>query len=61
MAAPYSQTDPSFDSSPLPYLFTVYTVTWLAFFAYAFYMSRRQRQLRQEIEELRRQLEEKKG
>ncbi len=45
----------------LPYLFAVYTVSWLAFFAYAFYITRRQRELRRQIDELRRQLEEKKG
>ena len=43
----------------LPFLFAVYTVTWAAFFAYAFYMSRRQRELRREMEELKRALEEK--
>ena len=43
----------------LPFLFAVYTVTWAAFFAYAFYMSRRQRELRRELEELKRALEEK--
>ncbi|MBI4200012.1 MAG: CcmD family protein [Chloroflexi bacterium] len=45
----------------LPYLFAVYTVTWLAFFAYALSMSRRQRELLREIEELQRELEEKRG
>ena len=43
----------------LPFLFAVYTITWVAFFAYAFYVSRRQRELRREIEELRRVMEEK--
>ena len=43
----------------LPYLYVVYTVTWVAFFAYAFYVSRRQRDLRREIEQLRRALDEK--
>ncbi len=37
----------------LPYMFAVYTITWLAFFAYAFYMNRRQRELRRQIDELR--------
>ena len=43
----------------LPFLFAVYTVTWAAFFAYAFYMSRRQRELRRELNEIKRALEEK--
>ena len=52
------------DSNPeanLPYLLGMYTVTWAAFFAYAFYMTRRQRELRRQIDELRRSLEERKG
>ena len=52
------------DSNPeanLPYLLGVYTVTWAAFFAYAFYMTRRQRELRRQIEDLRRSLDERKG
>jgi len=40
----------------LPFLFGVYAVTWGAFFAFAFYMTRRQRSLKQEIEDLRNDL-----
>ncbi|MSQ41204.1 MAG: CcmD family protein [Dehalococcoidia bacterium] len=36
----------------LPFLFAVYTITWIAFFGYAFYLSRRQAELRQEIQAL---------
>ena len=43
----------------LPFLFAVYTITWVAFFAYAFYMSRRQADLRREIEAIRQELEER--
>ena len=61
-AAGQSQAESSlYDASPLPYLLGVYTVTWVAFFAYAFYMTRRQRELRLQIEEMRRTLEERKG
>ncbi len=59
MAAEHGQTSSAFDESPLPFLFSVYTVTWAAFFAYAFYVSRRQRELRRELDELRRSLQEK--
>ncbi|MBI4338737.1 MAG: CcmD family protein [Chloroflexi bacterium] len=45
----------------MPYVFAVYTITWLAFFGYLFYVNRRQRDLRREIEELERQWEEKRG
>ena len=45
----------------LPYLFAVYTVTWIAFFAYLFYLSQKQRDLRAEIESLRRTLSEEEG
>lgn len=49
------------DSEPeanLPYLFAVYIITWLAFFGYVFYMSRRQREMQREIEELKRTISE---
>ncbi len=49
-------------SSPeanLPFLFAVYIITWAAFFAYVFYVSRRQRELRNEIQDLKRALEER--
>lgn len=59
LAAEHGQTNSAFDESPLPFLFAVYTITWAAFFAYAFYVNRRQRELRREIEELRRTLKEK--
>ena len=58
LAAGSSQSDSDPDSN-LRFLFGVYTVTWLAFFAYAFYMSRRQRELRRELDEIQRALEEK--
>ena len=58
LAAGSAQDDFDRDGN-LPFLFAVYTVTWAAFFAYAFYMSRRQRELRREMEELKRALEEK--
>jgi CcmD family protein len=37
----------------LGYLFAVYTITWLAFFAYVFILSRRQRDLQREIVRLK--------
>ena len=43
----------------LPYLFAAYIITWAAFFAYVFYVSRRQRELRNEIQDLKRALEER--
>ena len=61
LTAQQGAVEPRFDRSPLPYLFAVYAVTWLAFFGYAFYMTKRQGELRRQIEELRRGLEEKKG
>ena len=42
----------------LPFLFAVYTVTWAVFFIYAFFMSRKQQELRREIEGLRQATEE---
>ena len=45
--------------SELPWLFAVYIITWGAFFGYAFMMSRRQREMRGEIEVLKRVLVER--
>ena len=43
----------------LPWLFAVYAITWAAFFAYVFIMSRRQREMQREIDALKRALEAK--
>jgi CcmD family protein len=45
--------------SNLPFLFAVFFIAWAAFFAYVFVMSRRQREMRREIEVLKRVLAEK--
>ena len=45
--------------SELPWLFAVYAVTWAAFFAYVFIMSRRQREMQREIDTLKRALDAK--
>ncbi len=48
------QEDP--DSDPeanLPYLFAVYIITWAGFFAYALFMSLRQREMRRELDTLK--------
>ncbi len=53
------ESAPESDSGPeanLPYLFAVFIITWAAFFAYVFVMSRRQNELRQEIDALRKRL-----
>ncbi len=42
--------------SELPWLFAVFFVTWAAFFGYAFVMSKRQRELKREIDALVRAL-----
>ena len=42
----------------LPFLFAAFAVTWIAFFVYAFFVSRRQQELRKEIAELRGSLEQ---
>jgi CcmD family protein len=38
--------------SNVPFLFAVFSITWAAFFGYAFYIRRRQRDLEREIAEL---------
>ncbi len=52
-APPQNNGDPE---ANLPYLFAVYIITWAAFFAYVFYLSRRQRDMKVEIEALKRAL-----
>ena len=54
--APQSDED---GDSELPWLFAVFAVTWAAFFGYTFVMSRRQRDMRREIDVLRKTLEER--
>ena len=44
--------------SNLPFLFAVFAVTWVVFFAYAFFISRRRQEVQQEIQDLRQALEE---
>ncbi len=55
-AAQENEYDPE---GNLSYLFAVFAITWAAFFAYAFYMGRRQRELRREIDDLKEALQEK--
>jgi len=43
----------------LPFLFAVFFITWAAFFGYVFVMSRRQREMRGEVNALKRALADK--
>ncbi len=45
-------------SANLPFLFAAFAVSWAAFFIYAFFVTRRQQELRREIRELRLGLEQ---
>ncbi len=53
------QSDELDGESELPWLFAVFIITWAAFFAYVFIMSRRQREMQREIEVLKRSLEDR--
>ena len=56
IAAPLQQAR---GESELPWLFAVFIITWAAFFGYVFVMSRRQNEMRREIDILRRVLAER--
>ena len=43
--------------SNLPFLFAVFAATWVIFFAYAFFISRRRQEAQREIQDLRQALE----
>ena len=45
-------------SENLPYLYAVYAVTWVAFFMYVFFVSKRQAEMEREIRELRHAIEQ---
>lgn len=53
-ASDYPAAQDSEPEANLPYLFAVFIITWLAFFGYVFYMSRRQREMQREIDDLKR-------
>lgn len=46
-------------SENLPYLYAVYAVTWVAFFIYVFFVSKRQAEMEREIRELRNAIEQR--
>ena len=66
---PFGVADASFPEGPmtqnegpesnLKFLFAVFFITWLAFFAYVFFLSRRLKSMKQEINDLRSHLGEK--
>ena len=60
-ATGFAQASGSDPEANLPFLFAVYILTWAGFFGYAFYMSRRQRDMRRDIDALRRALRERQG
>ena len=59
-ASTFAQASDSDPEANLPFLFAVYILTWAGFFGYAFYMSRRQRDMRREIDALKQVLQGRK-
>ena len=51
--------DSHFPSANLPFLFAAFAVTWVIFFVYAIFVSRRRQEMQREIAELHRELEQK--
>lgn len=58
-SAPLAQASGSDPEANLPFLFAVYIITWAGFFGYVFYMSRRQREMRRDIDALKQAVREK--
>ena len=61
-ATPQPAAETAEDTDPeanLPYLFAAYTITWIGFFAYVYYLSQKQRSLQREVEALRAALSER--
>lgn len=58
-ATTFAQASDSDPEANLPFLFAVYILTWAGFFGYAFYMSRRQRDMRRDIDALRQALRDR--
>ena len=50
--------DTHLPSSNLPYLFAAFAVTWVVLFGYLFYVSRHHHEMRNEIANLKRMLEQ---
>ena len=57
--APAEASEERGPEANLPYLFAAYSVTWVGFFVYLYYLSQKQRSLRREVETLREALEER--
>ncbi len=45
----------------LAFLFTAFAITWLVFFGYAFFVSRRRQELEREVKELQESTEKEEG
>jgi CcmD family protein len=61
VSAQATNAESSDPEANLPFLFSVYSVTWVIFFVYLYYLSQKQRNLRREVEELRQVLAEREG
>lgn len=59
VSSPLAQESDSDPEANLSFLFAVYIITWAGFFGYVFYVSRRQREMRREIDALKRAVHEK--
>ncbi|HEU0020385.1 MAG TPA: CcmD family protein [Dehalococcoidia bacterium] len=47
--------------SNLPFLFAAFAVTWVVFFAYAFFVSRRRQEMQREVRDLQQTLKPAEG
>lgn len=54
-------TDSHLPPTNLPFLFAAFAVTWVVFFVYAFFVSRRRQEMQRDLAQLRLELEEPKN
>lgn len=56
---PFALLQTELPPANLPFLFAAFAVTWVVFFVYAFFVSRRRQEVQRELSTLRQELEQR--